>query len=244
MGLMALLLSAPLPAAPLRPSALGAALCDERGEGTHTERHVESKTIKARVVCRDTDRGAVVRYAWYFDELGRRTREEDFVPGNPAKSRIVDISYDLQSTEPSGTRTYDGQGKLVSSTNAKQEKAAAARGQGAVSVQAAYHEYITACEEDPGRMLHPLMGREKEPQFFTKSACTCVAQKAVRSDDAPPGKIWKTMRTLDRKKMTDRLTVAALQNLSECLCPEVFPESQLSRLCAHAGDIEKAWTPD
>jgi hypothetical protein len=225
------------------PDKEGEELCRDKGEGTHTDRWPLSGIIRLRVVCREGRNDSYVRYAWYFDENGRRIREEDLTPGKPEKSRIVLVSYDGPSTEPVGTRTYDGKGKLVSSTSARQE-ASAARSKKPEDIRAAYHDYIETCEENPNAMLHSFLGKVKDPQFFTKAACACVAEKAVRLDDAPPGKIWKSMRTLDRSRILDRLTVAAVQNLNECLCPEAFPESELSKTCLHAADVEKAWTPE
>ena len=225
------------------PDPAGAALCEDQGEGTHTERFEETKGIKVRVVCRDSRTATDVRYGWYFDELGRKIREEDLIPGAPEKSRILVISYSQQSAESNGTKTYDGNGKPLASTTATQE-AAAARNKGPQALRTAYHDYINACEESPALLLHSLVGNPREPQFFTKKACACIAEKAVKADDAPPGRIWKSMKTLDRRKLANRLTVAAMQNLGECLCPEAFPDSQLAGMCAHAADVEKAWTPE
>lgn len=190
-----------------------------------------------RVVCRESDTGdATVRYGWYFDESGRQVREEDLVPGRPEASRITVNDYELSSTDPVATRVYDGRGRLVRSVG---------RTQAAVQRRdrATYTDYLTFCEESPNELLYPLMGAEKEPQFFTKKACACVATHAVHDNDLPPTGVWKRTKTLDPSNPKHRATVAALSHLSECLCPEAFPESNLEKLCRHGAEIEKAWQP-
>lgn len=218
----------------------GQTLCEEKGEGTHTERFASTNGVKIRAVCRDGKTDAVVRYAWYFDDRGRQIREEDVVPGNPSATRITITDYDLHDPEPIGKRIYDGNGRIVETVKQagepKAEKNAAKR-------VTTYNQYLTACQESPQRLLHPIFGLEKEPQFFTKSACTCVAEKAVRDHRAPMTKVWQRSKSLNPSEPKDRLTVAALQHLGECLCPHAFPDSRLEKLCPRAVEIEKAWRP-
>lgn len=223
--------SAPAPAVAADPA--GAALCSDKGEGTHTARH-DTGAVKVRVVCRDGKGDAEVRYGWYFDDKGRQTREEDLVPGDKGKSRIIERVFELSADEPISSHVYDGTGKLLQATGG--EKVKLARGDNPT-----FGDYLTYCQESPNALLYPLMGNEKEPQFFTKNACLCVAQKALRADEAPPGKVWKRTKTLNYANFKDRASVAALSHLGECLCPEAFPGSRLEQLCTHAPEIEKAW---
>jgi hypothetical protein len=223
------------PAGPVRPDPGGAALCADQGEGTQTARYA-SGTIKMRVVCRETeDSDGMVRYGWYFDATGREVREEDLVAGHPDQSRITLKDYEGFSTEPSVVRTYDGNGRLTRSTTAAET--APIHGAGT------YTDYLTYCQESPGEMLYPLLGAERDPQFFTKKACACVAAVAVKQNDSPATGVWKRQKTLNPDNPQHRTTVAALSHLSECLCPDVFPESHLEELCQHAAEIEGAWQP-
>lgn len=223
------------PDAPVRPDSAGAALCADNGEGTHTARY-SSGAIKMRVVCRENDDGdALVRFGWYFDATGRETREEDLVPGHPDQSRITLKDYELSSTDPSAVRVYDGNGRFIQSTTGAD--AAPIHGAGT------YTDYLTYCQESPNDMLYPLLGAEREPQFFTKKACACVAAVAVKQNDTPATGVWKRQKTLDPDNPKHRTTVAALSHLSECLCGETFPESRLEQLCEHAAEIEAAWQP-
>ena len=225
-------------AAPASPGArdpAGAALCAENGEGTHTLRY-PSGAVRLRVVCRDTSGDAEVRYGWYFDDQGRQVREEDLVPGDPLSTRITERVFELSADEPVSTRVYDGRGKLVQATGGEKAKKKNA-------VTSTFVDYLTSCQQSPNEMLYPLMGSEKDPQFFTKNACSCVAQKAIRADESPPGAVWTRQKTLDFSRLKDRSSVAAISHLGECLCPEAFPGSNLEQLCAHARDIENAWKP-
>jgi hypothetical protein len=227
------------------PDPRGAALCEEKGEGTQTERY-PSGAVKIRVVCREGRGDAQVRYGWYFDERGRKVKEEDLVPDKPEMSRITETDYDLHATEVVGTRVYNGRGKLLESTGAAPGDPAAARAaarEQAKRTKASYTDYLTACQESPNDLLYPILGAEKEPQFFARTACACVAEKAVRADEAPLGKVWKKSKTLDPNRLKDRLAVAAIQNLGGCLCPQAFPESRLEKLCEHAAEIEAPWKP-
>ncbi len=220
-------------ARPGAPDPAGAALCSENGEGTHTARYATG-AVKIRVVCREAGDDALVRYAWYFDDQGRQVREEDLVPKDDARSRITERVFELSADEPISTHVYDGTGKLLRATGG--EKAKEKPG-GAPT----FGDYLSYCQESPDKLLYPLMGNERDPQFFTKNACLCVAQKAMRADEAPPSPVWKKTKTLDYSKSHDRATVAALANLGECVCPQAFPGSHLEGLCTHAGDIERAW---
>jgi hypothetical protein len=217
------------------PNPAGAALCEANGEGTHTTRY-PTGVVKIRVVCRDTPGEALVRYGWYFDDKGRQIREEDLVPDDAAKSRITEHDYELSSVEPIATRVFDGNGNPIRSTEAE---AAHKKVEG----PSTFTDYRSICEGTPNDLLYPLMGSEKEPQFFTKNACTCVAEKAIQADQAAPSVVWKRTKTLDYRNPKHRASVAALGNLAECLCPDAFPESRLEKLCAHSVEIEKAWKP-
>ena len=238
---LALLLLAPFAARAEDWRAFGQSVCDDQGEGVHVF-HYANGEVKASIICAEAGDKDYVQQARYFDRQGRGLLQEENDPADPAKSRYREWVYESDMGPPSQENLFDGAGKLLS-TQAVHAATPVPRtpSEGGFRwSRGNYDDYVDLCRAQANAVLTPVTGPLSDHELFTDNACPCLAERALRIDDARDEAGMRS-RGLDPGSLRDRLSLAAGRSLTACVCPNAVPGGKLEDFCKVAADVQRRW---